>query len=596
MKKIKYSLTLLCSLLSLTFAEQPNISEITFSGNENIITSELLKHLPVKKSGLFNQTKYNSRTVKLASIQLKHYYESKGFINAKIETAIESKNKNDVELMFTISEGKQFYVKKIEFFGNRKFSNEHLTEIFDVLEQDIFNPIYVTHQLKKILREYLKSGYFNVSIVDDLQEFDNQVSIRINISEGRVYYIGKVSVFGLDRLKEKVVFRESLIRSGDSYNIEKIEETQTRVFSSLLFSSVEIYPVILGIDSDIIDLEIKVKEMFDRGIRGEVGFGQTESPLGENSPPLTSIEINSMWRSGYLLNTSGKLTFDLDLGMTIDEKLSIMENTLFPQRSLSIGFRSPWVIGLRLPLNLRFYTSHVEKESNVRRQQGIESSFLYFGDEFHQLHGSIIFELVDAEGEELKNSNELERKIKISYQQHNLKNLLEPHVGYFLGLFSTLRGAVLGGNTHFFKVDFEGKNYLNPIGNIILATRIKAGYLYPIKNSNEIPTYEYFYLGGSTSLRGWDNPSELEFSGFAEYRLLTNVELRFPIFRKMGGEIFFDGGQLGENIITFSQDKWYWNIGAGLTFLTPLGPARLDYGFPQASMPYNVELSLLYSF
>lgn len=583
-------------LISLALADQPNISDISFTGNESISTKELTKHLPLKKTGLFNQTKYNSRTVKLASFQLKHLYESNGYINAKIETNVEYDNDGDVKLIFIISEGPQYHIKDIEFYGNRNFSNDFLSGLFDVIEQDVFNPIHVTHQLKKIYREYLKSGYYAISIFDDLQEHENQVLIRINIAEGQVFNIGDVTVNGLDRLKEKVVLRESLISTGEPYNIENIEKTQTRIFSSLLFSSVEIYPIIRNNNSNTIDLEIKVKEMFDRGLKGEVGFGQTESPLGENSPPLTSIETNSTWRSGYLFNTSGKLTFDIDLGMTIDEKLKIMENTLFPQRSFSIGFRSPWVLGLRIPLNLRFYNSHVEKESNIRKQQGIESSFLYFGDEYHKLIGSVIFELVDAEGEDLISSNELERKIKISYQQHNLQNLLTPKSGYFLGIFSTLRGTILGGNTHFLKVDGEGKSYFNPIGDIILAMRVKAGYLYRFKQTNEIPSYEYFYLGGSTSLRGWDSPAEIDFSGNAEYRILSNVELRFPLYGKVGGELFFDGGQLGENISTFSEDKWFWNIGAGLTLSTPLGPARLDYGFPQAGQPYNVELSLLYSF
>ena len=188
------------------------------------------------------------------------------------------------------------------------------------------------------------------------------------------------------------------------------------------------------------------------------------------------------------------------------------------------------------------------------------------------------------------------KKIKISYQQHNLSNLLSPKTGYFLGIFSTLRGTLLGGSTHFMKIDCEGKTYFNPFSDLILAMRIKAGYLYPFKMSNEIPSYEYFYLGGSTSLRGWDNPSEINFSGLAEYRVLTNLEFRFPIYKKIGGEIFFDGGKLGESISSFPENNWFWNIGAGITFTTALGPARLDYGFPYAGKKYNMELSLLYSF
>ena len=52
------------------------------------------------------------------------------------------------------------------------------------------------------------------------------------------------------KLNEKTVRRESKINSGDIYNISKIEQTQTRIFSSLLFSSVEVLPHIRDEISD----------------------------------------------------------------------------------------------------------------------------------------------------------------------------------------------------------------------------------------------------------------------------------------------------------------------------------------------------------
>ena len=47
-------------------------------------------------------------------------------------------------------------------------------------------------------------------------------------------------------------------------------------------------------------------------IEKKIGFGQTESPLGDNSPPLTSIELSSTMQSGFFLNTTSKFTLKID--------------------------------------------------------------------------------------------------------------------------------------------------------------------------------------------------------------------------------------------------------------------------------------------
>ena len=63
------------------------------------------------------------------------------------------------------------------------------------------------------------------------------------------------------------------------------------------------------------------------------------------------------------------------------------------------------------------------------------------------------------------------------------------------------------------------------------------------------------------------------------YKLSTNVELRFPIFWRFGGEVFLDGGNLWREIRELSPARMRYSGGAGLYFMTPMGPARLDYGY-----------------
>jgi outer membrane translocation and assembly module TamA len=60
--------------------------------------------------------------------------------------------------------------------------------------------------------------------------------------------------------------------------------------------------------------------------------------------------------------------------------------------------------------------------------------------------------------------------------------------------------------------------------------------------------------------------------------LEASVELRFPIWRKIGGVLFVDTGVLDLEPFSYPLDKLYWAVGPGLRYDTIVGPLRLDFG------------------
>ena len=107
-------------------------------------------------------------------------------------------------------------------------------------------------------------------------------------------------------------------------------------------------------------------------------------------------------------------------------------------------------------------------------------------------------------------------------------------------------------------------------------------------------SYEKFYLGGSTSMRGWDvlRFEELKGEPVGEIiRFMTNIEYRFPVYKSVGTTLFLDGGLLADHTKNISSDLIKWDSGFGLTIQTPLGPARLDYAI-QVDDPGNRKIQL----
>ena len=114
-----------------------------------------------------------------------------------------------------------------------------------------------------------------------------------------------------------------------------------------------------------------------------------------------------------------------------------------------------------------------------------------------------------------------------------------------------------------------------------------------IEDSPYIPSYGLFYLGGSTSLRGWPAQRYLtsENDGLVRplgglIKVLFNSELRIPLRGVLGVNLFVDGGILAVSLSELANqvEAWKegegWNYGAELTVSTPLGPIRLYYAIP----------------
>ncbi|MBX3096978.1 MAG: BamA/TamA family outer membrane protein [Fimbriimonadaceae bacterium] len=111
----------------------------------------------------------------------------------------------------------------------------------------------------------------------------------------------------------------------------------------------------------------------------------------------------------------------------------------------------------------------------------------------------------------------------------------------------------------------------------IIAMRARYGHI-----GGTVPFFEQLFVGGSGSLRGYDNQ---QFWG--SQSLLATVEYRRPIQRNFNVIAFADyGGAWGGygTVAGFPQSntprlRLAYGLGAG--FVTPLGPIRLDYAFNQ---------------
>jgi outer membrane protein insertion porin family len=136
------------------------------------------------------------------------------------------------------------------------------------------------------------------------------------------------------------------------------------------------------------------------------------------------------------------------------------------------------------------------------------------------------------------------------------------------------------------------------LGNIFL-TRLRGSYsqYIPVKFTNfapgaqtlafnlqggtvlgDLPPYEAFTLGGSNSVRGYEEGALTSGRSY----LQASVEYRFPVFSVVSGAMFFDvGSDLGTTTKAadvLNKNGSGYGYGLGVRVQSPLGPIRIDYG------------------
>jgi len=83
-------------------------------------------------------------------------------------------------------------------------------------------------------------------------------------------------------------------------------------------------------------------------------------------------------------------------------------------------------------------------------------------------------------------------------------------------------------------------------------------------------------------MRGWDVLRFKEYDDNPKgeiIRIMTNIELRLPIYKAFGLTLFSDGGILAQKTGELKISNSQWDSGIGINIITPLGPLRLDYAF-----------------
>ena len=164
--------------------------------------------------------------------------------------------------------------------------------------------------------------------------------------------------------------------------------------------------------------------------------------------------------------------------------------------------------------------------------------------------------------------------------------------GQIVRFSPSVAGGFLGGDVQIYGFDLEGSQYFLLPGDLILLINGEIATVNTWGGGSEVPIFERLYLGGSNNLRGFPFREVGPKDEFGEplggnTMARTTVELTFPIIEKARGAIFYDTGFVNGSAWSFGFNHIASDVGVGLRLDLPVGPIRIDYGYPIQRDGYN---------
>jgi outer membrane protein insertion porin family len=259
-------------ILVYSVVERPVVRDIRVIGNKEISTEKIRAAIELKTNSIFSAKALASSEKKVRKL-----YTDEGYYLATVTTKTEKRGRNDVRLVFDITEGKKVLIKTIQFEGNKAFSARKLRKAMQTKEKWFLSWItgagaYKEDVLKNdvniIADLYYNKGYINVKVGEPqvkLLDDKSGLIVTIAITEGEQYKVGDIDFKGDLLLSKKELEKKIKLAKGEIFSRAELRDdvfALTDVYTDKGYAFANVNPLSkINPDTKTIDITFD----FDKG-------------------------------------------------------------------------------------------------------------------------------------------------------------------------------------------------------------------------------------------------------------------------------------------------------------------------------------------
>ncbi len=563
--------------------ERVKVASVSFTGTG--LPHDSLRQVMTLRENSY----YNPALIGRDQDLLREFFGALGYLEAvvrRIEVKA-SENRTAVDLLVVIEEGEKTTISSIVITGVDAVTAEQLMKVAGLKTGDPYNEVDISDARFRILEDYNGRGFASVDVAVQRQIENHRAAVVFAVSEGNKLILGRTVIVGNRRTRYPVIRRELLHREGQPYNLGLFAEERQKLYKLGLFNDVQIEAV--ETDGGRSDVLVRVQE----GNAGSVEFGAGYAEY-EKFRGFLEVSYRNLW------------------GMN-REGLARAEVSSLEKRYL-LQYNEPWAFGTQLPLRV-FFQYNDKREINVSAKEtlyhltrytltaGIErklssvlKSELYY--EFSLVRTTDVAPDVVLSKEDMGTLAIGSVRPVLIYDTRD--NPFEPEKGVLAGASLKVASYMFLSETNFAKLEVYGSRYQKIARDVVLALSVRGGVAYHLGDTQELPLVERFFLGGRSTVRGFDqdtlgpkgadgNPTG------GNVFLMGNIELRTSVGKGFGIVPFIDVGNVWVNMKEVAPTDMRYTAGLGLRYRTPVGPLRVDYGLKLNREPGESKGALHFS-
>ena len=611
------------------------IKKVNIIGNEVFSDSDLMAGFELQEgkwySFLSNKHKYSKEKLKGDIENLESFYLDRGYLKFSIESSqvSVSKDKKDVFITLSISEGVQYTIDAVNVIGEMPIEEKMYTPILDGLKDQIYSQAQIT-SIEEYLVNYLgNEGYTFAEVTGnpEINVEENTVSLIFLVQPGNRTYARKILFSGNYLTNDEVLRREMRQFEGAWASDNLIEGSKVRLERLGFFKEVSVETIPVPGTEDQVDIEFTVEEESTSSIGGSIGYSDFGMNLGLNLSDNNflgtgnrfNLAINkSVYQEAYNISFFDPyFTMDgVSRGYSVYYRVTDygeynVANYLTNSMGGGVQFGYPISDTTRIGLNLNIDNTDIDPGSLPSREIA----------DFLASEGTV-FDVLKAQA---------------VWSRMTLNRGMFPTYGSSTDVM--LQVTIPGSDLSYFKVDLKQKFY-RPLGfaNLVVGFNGELGYIGTYGDTEKTPFFENFYSGGPRSIRGFESNTlgprvtpapcyefnaktgecpliiDTDFDGTPDaiaqnpygYQQLRDpiggnflVEgsmqmiFKLPMIedqRSMRSAFFLDFGNVFStdcqpyqiNCYEASFDEMKYSVGVGVTWITGFGPMSFSF-----SQPFN---------